>query len=420
MSPTSSRGMRNLLLIFFCLFAFSSAFSIAMAQISLGMAVLCSIGIVIFERRSPKDRSVGTVYLWMGLYVLWLVISSLFGDTPFKSIEMLREEWLFLAVPVGMLLLREGKFREWLVLALAAGVIIASIYGITQRFTGVDWITGHPMHTAGAGGYRPGGFFSYPLTYGNYIAVAALFLVGYGAVTVKHSDGWKRWLIILAAILAVVAAFLSNSRGPVLATATGLLIASLLLFRWRYVVPVVIAVGLLAIPLAPGLVDRLGSRFQTDFNTDSKTGRLHIWSNTLTILADNPITGVGAGNFEAEYYDLVAYDVPERHRQRHAHNDLLNVAVLSGLPGLIIYLGLWIAVAMRLLKGARDPARQAMDRAVCTAALIASVTFFVCSLTEAAFADEEVRQLLMLIWGIGLTGVVDKNSGEVVIEKIAG
>ena len=153
MSPTSSRGARNLLLIFFCLFAFSSAFSIAMAQISLGLAVLGSIGIMIFERRNPFDRSVKSVYMWIGAYILWLVISSLFGDTPVKSIEMLREEWLFLAVPVSMLLLQEKRQREWLIFALAAGVIIASIYGITQRFTGVDWITGHPMHTAGAGGY---------------------------------------------------------------------------------------------------------------------------------------------------------------------------------------------------------------------------------------------------------------------------
>ena len=43
-----------------------------------------------------------------------------------------------------------------------------------------------------------------------------------------------------------------------------------------------------------------------------------------------------------------------------------------------------------------------MDRRLSLAAFIGSVMFFLTSLIEATFADEEVRQLLMLIWAVGL------------------
>ena len=121
------------------------------------------------------------------------------------------------------------------------------------------------------------------------------------------------------------------------------------------------------------------------------------------IIEDNPIVGVGQGNFQHEYAELLPPDTPEYRLYTHAHNDLLNVGVSTGLPGMLIYLGLWVVVlayfwsAWRQLRSADD------DRsAYVLAALTGSICFFGTSLTEATFVDEEVRALLMFLWGVGL------------------
>ncbi|MCH7689568.1 MAG: hypothetical protein IIA17_00810, partial [candidate division Zixibacteria bacterium] len=41
-------------------------------------------------------------------------------------------------------------------------------------------------------------------------------------------------------------------------------------------------------------------------------------------------------------------------------------------------------------------------RIFCAAAAVGSIAFFMTSLTEATFSDEEVRQLLMFVWAAGL------------------
>jgi hypothetical protein len=44
-----------------------------------------------------------------------------------------------------------------------------------------------------------------------------------------------------------------------------------------------------------------------------------------------------------------------------------------------------------------------------TASLLGSAAFAVTSLFEATFADEEVRQLLMFVWALGLASVYQER-----------
>jgi len=85
-------------------------------------------------------------------------------------------------------------------------------------------------------------------------------------------------------------------------------------------------------------------------------------------------------------------DIPEIRKHAHAHNDLLNVAAVAGIPGALFFLGIWLALFLTLWKGWRAAALENRHRAYLGGAILASAFFFACSFTEAAFADEEVRQ----------------------------
>ena len=83
-------------------------------------------------------------------------------------------------------------------------------------------------------------------------------------------------------------------------------------------------------------------------------GRLALWKNTLPMIADHPLLGVGSGNWRYAYppYDsgdmVRAGSAPQR-----PHNDLLWIASETGLPGLIFYGWFLIAIAGLALSALR-------------------------------------------------------------------
>jgi O-antigen ligase len=172
---------------------------------------------------------------------------------------------------------------------------------------------------------------------------------------------------------------------------------------------VIVCAALLAWISSPSLVDELAARLSRDFTPSHPLSRLYIWDHTLQIIGQHPITGVGAGNFGAEYDLVVATEPEPHHPMGHAHSDYLNIAALYGIPGLLLYLGMWGAVLRYLYRAYRSSDRTSLARGLTLGALVATVAFAVASLTEAAFADEEVRQLLMAVWGIGLAAALTRN-----------
>lgn len=81
--------------------------------------------------------------------------------------------------------------------------------------------------------------------------------------------------------------------------------------------------------------------------------RVQLWKSTAEMIADRPISGVGAGNFPVRY---PAYRSPEEialsgstSRVDTAHNDFLHIAAELGLPGLILWLVLLGSIAATVL-----------------------------------------------------------------------
>lgn len=92
----------------------------------------------------------------------------------------------------------------------------------------------------------------------------------------------------------------------------------------------------------------------TDYNHTSETGRLQIWSRGIGYLLDNPMLGVGPGNFSTAEGTLS----PLAERQQYGigvrwnapHNSFVQIAAELGFPGLLLYLGV-IASAFVALRG---------------------------------------------------------------------
>lgn len=393
----------QILRICFALFVITSAFSIALAQITLGLSLVTFLIIAVRDKLNPFAGPAKPVYIFILLYIAWLLVASAMGKTPLRSMAICKEEWLFLAIPIGIYLFRNGAFGEKVLYGFAVATGIVSLYAITQFFTGSHWL--HFTHGAfeSTPVARPVGNFTHWLTFANYYAVAGALLCGY---LMFGSYVAKRRLVVIAscAVLCLVAVVLTASRTPIAAIVIALVFCASIRpgkIRWLAIggIGAVIALTL----LLPTSRAKFGGLMQQDTSAQYEGSRVFIWTRSLDIVWKNPVFGVGQGNFRDEYVARLDPNIDEKRKLAHAHNDFINIAAIAGIPGALFFAGIWFAVIRLVGRSAFNLRLSIEKRRLALAALIGSVVFLITSLTEATFADEEVRQMLMFVWAVGLS-----------------
>jgi len=404
MSETRLDFWHKALFGFYALFIFSSTFSIALAQSSLGVALLFFLIIVIKEPHRIFIKPLRWFYIFIGLYIVWLLVTSAMAEKAVESMQSTKEEWLFFIVPIGIYLFQFEKLRKWLLTVFLSGIFLVSLYGVIQHFSGQHWFKSETLNAVTDGSVRISGNFSHPLTFGNYYVTAASFFIGYALSKAKDMTPGRRFIILGISAITFIAIIFTYSRGAILAAVLTLLFLGLIL-KHKYFWPVLAGV-LVFIILAfslPVLRERYTEDLLNDFSMERQEGRVYIWSKSLLIIRDNPVFGVGQGGFGKAYVKYLPPGSPWWRKYPHAHNDYLQIMTISGIPGLFIFGGLWVIVFRLLWRGYYRSDFSDEKRRLCLAALLGSAAFFVTSLTECTFGDEEVRQMLMFVWAAGLS-----------------
>ncbi len=104
----------------------------------------------------------------------------------------------------------------------------------------------------------------------------------------------------------------------------------------RQPLPRKVRIGIVAVLLSLGIVGfavRYAGFFQK--GATSVTARMDYWHAAAVIAAQHPVVGTGPGTFSKPY---AAIKKPESEMARLVHNDYLEQASDSGLPGALIYL----------------------------------------------------------------------------------
>ena len=404
MSSKLTERLGRLLGLIYLLFIFGSTFSIALAQSALGISLLLFIVVAFLEKYNPFQGPVKIVYISILAYVGWLWIASFVNDNSYNSFVGTREEWLFSAIPIGIYLVQKKHMRRFFLISLSAGVLFVSIYGIIQHFTGVILLKDYLAVKAPDFGYMVSGQFSHRLTFGNYFGLMSVFLFGVVAGQPDLRKDRICLIVLLAAIMGTIVTILSYSRGPIFSVVFVLLVSGFIAGRrlFRIGVPALVMLVVALTILQPNLIGGFKQRFDRDLNNEYSGSRTFIWKTSSEIIRENLWFGVGPANFKQAYRDHLPVDTSPSRQHSHAHNDLLNFAAISGIPGSILWLFLFLVISLMLYRAGGDKNIDESARAWSRAALLATLFFFAASMTEAVFADEEVRQGLMFIWAAGL------------------
>jgi O-Antigen ligase len=197
------------------------------------------------------------------------------------------------------------------------------------------------------------------------IAVIALPLALLSAV--GGGPWWQRalWMLLAANMLRIVV--VAQNRGAAIGLACMLLVLWWnARWRWRWLMAAVPLAGVLALAVPASYVDRFQALWDetarhatATLDRNSAAQRLELWRAGAQIVADHPWLGVGPGN----YPKALASYMPSAEGMP-THNNLLNVAAETGLPGALLYVLLFGGALVRL-QGLirRDPGSWRRDAA---------------------------------------------------------
>ncbi len=381
-----------------------SAFSFAKAAgLLLAVSWFAAMATRSERRRDLFTEQPGLAYLII-LFLAWSTLSQIWADSASDTLEATYRYGLNLALlPIVFTAMRERKHVVWVLAAYLAGATIAAGYGIvtqpeiSDELERLQGTIGDPNQLAAV--------------------LAAGVVIAAGLAGAARAFSAARLLALLAGAVCLIAALSTLSRGGIVALLAGFVAALFLGGRWRMhvaVLGVLAAMGaacFFALFAPPEATERI-------LAADGGTGRTDIWTIGWRMVEDEPLRGVGSGNFpvsSANYLlepgaierDEFILDTP-----KVAHNVYLEIWAEMGIVGLALFLALVagsLICAMRaagIFRRAGDSQMEILARATAIAVIvILAADFFI--------SDQFAKQLWLLLGlGPGLLAIARDESAD--------
>lgn len=222
--------------------------------------------------------------------------------------------------------------------------------------------------------YLPIGFMNTHLTYGGIAMLLYPFVFFQFLQLIFHQEKnqgtqrtWKQWLFGLFFIMFSIVFLFNNARSAILGAFFSILIG---IYLWKLRGLPFLSIKLLLVLFFSLVVVSFILWNQSDafrivvgpllgYEKHTDSGRTFIWSSSLPLALENPITGVGPGNYanqielsrkklSLEYPELLFFY--ETTQRGHAHNDYIHLAAVFGFPILFVYLLLYFFLSKKIIE----------------------------------------------------------------------
>jgi O-antigen ligase len=235
------------------------------------------------------------------------------------------------------------------------------------------------------------------------LLVTALFLAGALLLAMRGSP-IVRALCVAAMGVCLIGLFLTLSRAGLVALAAALAAGVFVGGRRRAGVAVlIVTVGLATVGYFSFAASEQARERVTTLG--SGTGRTDIWTVAWRMVDDDPLRGVGVGNFRtASIHFLlrpgsILRDEFIVDRPQVAHNSYLQVVAELGVPGLLLFGGLLVAGLLAAWRAAVEFARQGdVFMETCARGVVLAL---VALLVADFFASDQLNKELWLLLGLG-------------------
>ena len=282
-----------------------------------------------------------------GVFLLFLLPSVVFSDSPVKSIKEFFNAWIWRYV-IFVLIVAFINRKEYIVNMLTAFLTVCSV---DCFFTLVEVAT--QMRADGRGR----GFENNVLTLAGIMCMLLPIVL---VILMDSRFGKKLKQAASFSVAGILVGLVCNkSRGAWL---TELIVVPVATLRYlkqnkKYLLAVVaVFLGILGFMLSsPHYVQRIQSI--TNTTTDrSNADRILAWNSAKDMVRDHLVTGVGMGRFR-EHYQKYRH-VDEKQNLGHMHNNFIHVTVengIAGLAGFLYFLGFYLYTSFRNYRRNNNP-----------------------------------------------------------------
>jgi O-antigen ligase len=264
----------------------------------------------------------------------------------------------------------ERSAQRLLLVLLALGVFEAA-YGLVQYLTGwqkILWYERVYYRESATGTYvnhnHYAGFLEMVIPFAMARALVALTRAGNHRA---HGAAGKAALYFFLAAVLILAVVFSESRMGLIAC-VGSLVAMAAVLRLGRRNPATphgaLNAGLILLLLtaSAALMFWMGpepvfTRFvalSEQQGPGAAGSRLAVWADTLRLIGERPLAGIGLGAFEAAYTKVQTVDVNAR--VDYAHNDYLQVAAELGVPAALLFWAMIFSLVTRTVRACWIPA----------------------------------------------------------------
>jgi len=317
--------------------------------------------LVLFDKRFYSSfRRLNNNRLTISLVLYFLIIawSLIYTNNMESGLRSIETKFSFFVFPFFLPFIFSDKdlANKTMKIFWIAGMayIIVSLADATISFLSNHSVSSFFYSELGVGFLKEGSFI-----HPTYASFFYNILFAYLALQwIQNSlKGKHKWLVLLSLVFILIFIFMLSSKFGVLA-----LIINILLLLWNYVkktnqvmraAVVLVLFSILSViivsqsPLKKRFESAYSAMKTSTHHPSSTQTRLDVWSVTSSIISENPILGVGAGDIRDELISKYQENNFELYVERKydSHQEFLQTFASLGLPGivvlLIVFLLLW-------------------------------------------------------------------------------
>lgn len=348
-------------------------------------------------------------------FVVAVVLAQLGSINPSASIKQVMRviEWFVLLPVLLSSLLPDARFQRFMGVALMVVPCLFAIDGMVEYLNNGRGLTGmlgisvpvpeggdqQIRHTFDVSG-RAGSTFGGAQGLAMYLVMSMSLAMAHIA---RPPVAWLRGLALVCLAICLGGLMVAKSRGGLLG---GLAVLVVMTLALRPQLKVVGAVGLLMALLISALALGMWPSWDGSLQglvpgrPEAVLDRLIIWGKVLEVASQNPLFGVGLGNFRDAFFASEPWlHVELGYPSLHAHNTYLELLADTGIVGLSAYACFIVLVVGRLRQRWTEPG----GGSVFTLAAMGSLGAYLVFAAVDMLLLQNMHMLLVMILSLGLT-----------------
>ena len=362
---------------------------ITFTQLAL-FSLIAGWGVIFWRRKIWLDSVVVGFLLVLAAYS----VSFIAVDSPSNWFQ---ETYRWMVAGIFYVICR-SVLADWRDIRMVLWAMLAGVVGVSVMSAYQFLFQSGPGHFLAGGNFRVYGSFGTPNTLAAYLEMTVPVLLACIPIAwyVRGEFTFRRlekWLLILVPIIGIGIIGLTQSRGGWVGFVVGCAI-----LWWQLPNRARIPTALVAVVAVGGFLmtapgqsqiqrfSQLGEETSREVTDPSRSsydvgaGRGALWETARIMIVENPLTGVGAGEFDENYREYVPSWI-DRYPRGQAHNVWLQMGAQAGVWGIIAY-ACWFAASVWSVITARRRGTDVQRRWLLTGVLAVFGAYTVHSLVD--------------------------------------